>query len=517
MISSERSAEGFAAHRHPGCGTGLHRRRGRPVRYRLLALLSLLVPVTAGAIDWIEGFEAARAQAERRQQPAFMYFDAEWCSWCQQYKAGTLADARVRERLTRDYVAARVDFDARVDLAAHYRIRGLPYTLILAPGGEVLNGFVGILTADDLVDLLGRFARHAAPALPVPEGEVQARATAVDAAGYRAFRAAYVEHVAALYDAERGTLTRRFETGATLKRPAPLTWMYLAGDRHWRERAVRAAQAERERLHDAVDGGFFNFLDPSLPGGDYLESSKLLESNAWLTAWFALVGHDDPSLRQAATSGWRFLRERLWDEHAGGFWQAQVADQDYYGLPATQRRETAPPPIDAFKRADTNAQAAWALVRYARAGGPPVALDTAAGALDFVLTHMQRDGRLYHFRRGATWSTPEQPADWFWLLAAGAALEPERPDARRRAQLQAVSKRAAAWLREQMGRPAGGELDVELAGLIAWVAQERALYPRLPRAARDWALRQLVIRTDTPPDDVVPGLMAWERALAGAQ
>lgn len=304
-----------------------------------------------------------------------MYFDAQWCSWCQRYKAETLGDARVRARLARDYVAVLVDFDARADLVARYRIRGLPYTLILSPAGETLNGFVGILTPDDMLDVLQRFAGQAAPAEIAPAGEVQARVAALDEAGYRAFRAAFLEHVEHLYDAENGTLTRRFETGATLKRPAPLTWMYLAGDEHWRSRAKRAAHAERARLLDPVDGGFFNFLDPSLPDGDYLENSKLLESNAWLTTWLAAVGADEPALRAAAGSGWLFLRERLWDRRDGGFWQAQVADPVYYTLAPAQRRRAEPPPIDRMKRADTNAQAAWALTRFARAGGPPAALD----------------------------------------------------------------------------------------------------------------------------------------------
>jgi thiol-disulfide isomerase/thioredoxin len=489
-------------------------RRDRRAGYLLFLALLLPAPLPAAApITWVKGFEAGLAQARARQRPAFVYFDAKWCSWCQRYKAETLADARVRARLARDYVAVLVDFDARADLVARYRIRGLPYTLILAPGGEVLNGFVGILTPDDLLDTLQRFAARAAPAEIAPGGEVQTRVAALDEAGYRAFRAAFLAHVENIYDAERGTLTRRFETGATLKRPSPLTWMYLAGDDLWRDRARRAAHAERARLLDPVDGGFFNFLDPSRPDGDYLESSKLLESNAWLTAWFAAAGADDPALRAAAGSGWLFLRERLWDRRDGGFWQAQVADQAYYALAPGPRRQAAPPPIDNMKRADTNAQAAWALVRFARAGGARAALDYAAGALDFVLTRMWREGRLYHFQRGETFSTPDVPQDWFWVLAAGAALDAERPDARRRERLRALSRTAAAWLQVRIEKAAPEMPDAELAGLIAWVAQERALYPRIPAAARDWALRQLHIRADTPPDDIVLGLMAWERAL----
>jgi len=57
-------------------------------------------------------------------------------------------------------------------------------------------------------------------------------------------------------------------------------------------------------------------------------------------------------------------------------------------------------------------------------------------------------------------------------------------------------------------------LDNELAGLIALTAAHRNSYPRLPAGAREWALRQLRIETETPPDEPVIGLWAWEEKLA---
>lgn len=488
---------------------------GRPhAALTLAAMLWAAWPTASAATsaEWIEGYEAGLAEAQRQQRPAFIYFDAGWCSWCQRYKRETLGDARVRERLARDYVAVRVDFDARPDLAQRYRVRGLPYTLILSPRGEFRNGFVGILTPADMQDLLRQFAVASKPAATGELSEIVARAGRTDREGFERFRRAFLDHVEGLYDRRGGTLSGRFETGVTLKRPSPLTWMYLGNDERWRERARRAARAEVRRLHDPVDGGFFNFLDPSLPAGDYTESSKLLEGNAWLTAWFMQAGVEDAELRRAAQSGWRFLRQRLWNGHGGGFWQAQVADQRYYALSPTQRRRAEPPPLDRMKRTDTNAQAAFALVRFTEAGGERRALEYAAGALDFVLATLWRDGRLYHHWRDNKLSTPNLPHDWFWVLAAGAELERVRPDSKRRAQLQKIAVTAAAWLRREM-RDTKAELpDPELAALIGWVAQQRELYPSLS-PARDWALARLHLRADTRPDDVVLGLMAWERAL----
>lgn len=468
---------------------------------------------SAAPIEWIDGFEAGLAQARDRQRPAFVYFDAEWCSWCQRYKRDTLETPRVHDMLVRHYVATRVDFDARPDLAKRYGVRGLPYTLILSPGGKVLNGFVGILTPGDMLDLLREFAAKSEPAPAREMPDIVVRSGALDRPGFEQFRAAFLDHVTNLYDARHGTLAGRFETGATLKRASPLTWMYLARDEKWRERAQRAALAKYRRLHDPVGGGFFNFLDPSQAGGDYTESSKLLDGNAWLMAWFAQAGTENAELKQAASAGWRYLRDRLWDARDRGFWQAQVADQRHYALPPPQRRRAAPPPLDRMKRADTNAQAAWALVQYARAGGDRRALDYAAGALDFVLTTLWRDGRLYHHWRDATLSTPDVPLDWFWVLGAGAELERVRPDSARRQRLREISAVAGSWMRQEMRKTDSELPDPELVGLVAWVAQYQSLFPQIPAGAREWALGRLHLRVDTQPDDVVFGLLAWEQAL----
>lgn len=142
--------------------------------HRLRSLFALAILVFAGeaaprAVDewqrlgWVVGFERGLEQARVRNRPAFVYFDAAWCSWCHRYQAETLDESSVRAVLARDFVPVVVDYDARPDLVERYRARGLPYTLILAPDGRVLNGFAGILSAPDLLDVLARTKEGASP------------------------------------------------------------------------------------------------------------------------------------------------------------------------------------------------------------------------------------------------------------------------------------------------------------------------------------------------------------------
>jgi uncharacterized protein len=465
-------------------------------------------------VGWVAGFEEGLARAAQSKRPSFVYFSAVWCSWCQRYEQETLADSRIQDILGRRYVPVVVDYDTRPDLFRKYGGRGTPFTLILASDGARLYSFTGMVTARDLADVLETLAKQAAPeqaadVASAPAATVQS----LDRAGFAAFRDAYLWHLETLYDPKLRTLAGRYETGAGLSRPSPLTWIYLMERGLWRERVPAAVHAERTRLFDDLEGGFFNFFDPRHPGGGYLETSKLLQSNAWMTAWMAQAASLDEEARKVSRAGLVYLQQVLWDRDRGGFWQAQLADSKYYRLPAAERRRAQAPAVDRAKRADTNAQAAWALTRIGRLLNNRDALKMASRTVDVVLNTQVRDGVLYHIWRDGKVSTPDLPQDWFWLLAAGAEAQDFQADRTRAARLNTVAERAAGWLGERMRQRGAERLPPDLAGLVAWVALRRDLYPALPPDLWEWAIAQLRIEVETPPDHLVLGLRAWERGL----
>lgn len=461
---------------------------------------------------WLTVFEAGLEDARGSGRPVFVYFDAAWCSWCQQYKRDTLDRPVVRTALARDFVRVAVDADARPDLMRRYGGKGLPFTLLLASDGTMHARFVGIMAPADLVAMLDELRRQPAegPTFASP-AEALHRVAALDRAGYAAFRAAWLQHLESLYEPARAALSGRFDTGMTQKRTPVLAWIWLMDHGLWPDRVVRAGRAERQRLWDPLGTGFFNFVDPSRD--DYLESSKLLESNAWMGAWQAQLGTRDPEAAAIARFATYFLREVLADRAQGGFFQAQVADNAYYALKPAERLRRAAPPLDHVKRADTHAQAAWALLRTGHFKRDARVTDDAVKALDFVLRSLWHEGRLHHAWRDGQRIAPDLPHTWFWVLAAGEEIQRVRPDAARRAVLDAIAETAGRWLAGQMRQRPAPQLDNELAGLIAWVAGQPALAGRFPAGARDWALRQLRIEAETPPDELVIGLWAWEARL----
>ncbi len=501
-----------------------HCKRGRALAALLLALAAVAPAAGAGGAvpgpAWTAGWEAGLARARAEGRPAFVYFQAVWCSWCHRYERETLADARVRAFLEARTVPVLVDYDARPDLFRRLGGRGLPYTVLVDGEGRPLGAFTGVLSPEDLLSWVE--SRLAARAAGVPAREA---APARAHAGFGPFRRAFLDHVETLYDPETGTLAGRFESGAGLKRPSPLTWLALADEPAWRARAARAVRREVSVLLDRVDGGFFYFLDPHR-AEPHRETAKLLEANAWMAAWAAVMGRrlDDAALRRAARSGIWWIALVARDGRGGGFFQSQVADARYYGLPPRERLRAAPPPVDPLKRADANAQAAWALAIAAGALGEPRALELAREALGFVLGRLHAPGGgLRHLavagpRPLAGAPVPARvprdlPEDLLWAAAAARALGRADPAGRWPARAEALARRLAARLEALMARPPP---DPRLAALTAWVCVPAAGWPRCPAGAFAWALAGLTVGAGTAPDDLALGYAAWAWHERGA-
>lgn len=461
---------------------------------------------------WYENYELALEDSRRKNRHVLIYFDAIWCSWCQQYKREVLDKSQVKSFLKRHYVPVVVDFDARPDLFNRFGGRGLPFTVILSPDGIVVNRFVGILSEKDFLQTLKEYAKRSKPKLDsLPSLSDTIHVRKLDQDGYDQFRKAFLNHINLLYSDETETLVGQYETGATLKRPSPRTWLYLMKHQLWSARTEKAIYIERNRLLDKQDGGFFNFLDPGRSEGDYLESSKLLEANAWLTAWFARASRNDKSATIGADMGWFYLRDVLWDKKHGGFWQAQIADNKYYELPVPDRVKRSPPPVDKIKRADTNAQAAIALYRAGHDRNNAEMKRYAKRTLGFILDHLVQGKFLFHVRSDSGSSVAAMPQDWFWVLLAGQEINGLSRERERK--MRNISKQASAWLQQKIDSKRQPILSVELTSLIARSSCGQSAHPRLPVSTCAWALRQLRIEPETPPDELVPGLLAWESYL----
>src|SRR5262245_28588548 len=107
---------------HPHRG----RTRVKPARAAALVLLVLAgcathAPAPSAEIAWQPWSAETFARAKAENRLLLVDVVAEWCHWCHVMDRTTYADADVAAAISSDYVAVRVDHDARPDVAARYR------------------------------------------------------------------------------------------------------------------------------------------------------------------------------------------------------------------------------------------------------------------------------------------------------------------------------------------------------------------------------------------------------------
>ena len=152
---------------------------------------------------------------------------------------------------------------------------------------------------------------------------------------------------------------------------------------------------------DTVYGGFLtSFTHDWKAEGNQDKWIVIQARQTWTAATAAEFFPQDPRYREAAEYGYRFLKDFMWDDRYGGFFQARTRDGRVYGNSGYGDE----------KRAYGTAFAIYGLAAYARLTGDPGAVDLAARTFRWLETfshdpvhggyfeHMRRDGSV--FRRG---------------------------------------------------------------------------------------------------------------------
>src|SRR5258708_31735769 len=84
----------------------------------------------------------------------FIDFWADWCAPCKVMDAQVYANPRVIETFRNRIVSVRVHYDLQRDLARSFDVPALPYLVFTSSYGTPLLSHRGILTAEELVDVV---------------------------------------------------------------------------------------------------------------------------------------------------------------------------------------------------------------------------------------------------------------------------------------------------------------------------------------------------------------------------
>ena len=104
-------------------------------------------------IEWNE-YTPGLAQAKHQGKNVFLYFYAQWCTYCTKLKQTTFLDKRVQEYLDDNFVSISVNTDQNQTLSQTWQVTGLPTMWFLTPEGERISSLPGYVDGSQFLKIL---------------------------------------------------------------------------------------------------------------------------------------------------------------------------------------------------------------------------------------------------------------------------------------------------------------------------------------------------------------------------
>ena len=105
------------------------------------------------AIDWLD-YEQGMAQAKAAGKHIFLYFHADWCTYCVKLKKTTFKNKEVVSYLRDNFISISVDTDKKKKLSTQWGVKGLPTLWFLKPDNSKISSIPGYVDKKQLLDVL---------------------------------------------------------------------------------------------------------------------------------------------------------------------------------------------------------------------------------------------------------------------------------------------------------------------------------------------------------------------------
>lgn len=123
----------------------------------LVWIFSALVPpaVVGGSkpLKW-HSFDEGMALGKAQGKIVFVFFWADWCTYCHTMDRETFHNQTVVDLLEKNFIAVKVDSDREQKLSNAFRIRGLPDNWFFSKSGSVLGHRPGYIPAGTFIKIL---------------------------------------------------------------------------------------------------------------------------------------------------------------------------------------------------------------------------------------------------------------------------------------------------------------------------------------------------------------------------
>jgi len=104
-------------------------------------------------IDW-QGYAQGMELAKTGNKNIFLYFHADWCTYCTKLKKTTFRNKAVLNYLKDNFISIAVDTDKKKELAAQWSVRGLPTLWFLKPDNSKISSIPGYIDAKQFLHIL---------------------------------------------------------------------------------------------------------------------------------------------------------------------------------------------------------------------------------------------------------------------------------------------------------------------------------------------------------------------------
>lgn len=125
-------------------------------------LLTLIIFILSGSsfsfasskgIKWYtykQGIELSKIEGGK----IFLYFYADWCTYCKKMEKETFNDDSVVSYLNDNFIPIKVNSDRDIKTALDFGVKGLPSSWFIEENGERISNLPGFIAADILLNIL---------------------------------------------------------------------------------------------------------------------------------------------------------------------------------------------------------------------------------------------------------------------------------------------------------------------------------------------------------------------------
>ncbi len=128
----------------------------------------ILTASKTSSIDWqfyAKGLDIAKTQ----DKPVFLYFHADWCTYCTKLKKTTFVDKDVLNYLNDNFISITIDTEKEKAFARQWEIKGLPSIWFLKSNSSKISNLPGYVGPDQFLAILKYIRTQSYEKMSFPE------------------------------------------------------------------------------------------------------------------------------------------------------------------------------------------------------------------------------------------------------------------------------------------------------------------------------------------------------------